>query len=242
MNIVKDYRAQRFGGFMTGLVLWETCAIPSLIYNCSTWVEIGKEELKVLNNMQDFFLRLLWGTGPGAPKVALRADTGTRSMESRVWREKIMLIYHVSHLEDGDLAKDMLEEQMINNWPGLVKEVDELVQVLQIEHPKTAQCGRNAYNKIVIKTACKWIDEALMKEQMELMKDKKMRTMFYQNLAIKEYVKKGTLFLARKTWEVRSHMLDVAGNFPGYKKYESSNWMCHCARHVGEWSGKTKST
>ena len=66
-----------------------------------------------------------------------------------------MLIYHVSHLEDGDLAKDMLEEQMINNWPGLVKEVDELVQMLQIEDPKTAQCGRNACNKIV-KTACKW--------------------------------------------------------------------------------------
>ena len=73
--------------------------------------------------------------------MALRADTGTRSMESRVWREKIMLIYHVSHLEDGDLAKDMLGEQMINNWPGLVKEVDELVQMLQIENPKTAQCG-----------------------------------------------------------------------------------------------------
>ena len=102
MNNVKDYRAQRIGGFMIGLVLWEACAIPSLIYNCSTWEEMGKEELKVLNNLQDFFLRLLWGTGPGAPKVALRADTGTRSMESRVWREKIMLIYHVSHLEDGD--------------------------------------------------------------------------------------------------------------------------------------------
>ena len=67
----------------------------------------------------------------------------------------------------------MLEEQMINNWPGLVKEVDELVQMLQIENPKTAQCGRNAYNKIV-KTACKWRDEALMKEQMEPMKDKKI--------------------------------------------------------------------
>ena len=50
VNIVKDYRAQRIGGFMTGLVLWEAYAIPSLIYNCSTWVERGKEELWVLNN------------------------------------------------------------------------------------------------------------------------------------------------------------------------------------------------
>ena len=26
------------------------------------------------------------------------------------------------------------------------------------------------------------------------------------------------MFSARKTWEVRSHMLDVAGNFPAHKK------------------------
>ena len=95
-------RVQRIGGFKTGLLLWEACAIPSLIYNCSTWVGIGKEEMKALNNLQDYFLRMLWGTGPSAPKVALRADTGTRSMESRIWREKIMLIYHISHLEEGD--------------------------------------------------------------------------------------------------------------------------------------------
>ena len=83
VNMVKDYRAQRVGGFLTGLVLWETCAIPSLIYNCSTWVGIGKEEVRALNNMQDFFLRLLWGTGPGAPKVAQaqeawRVESGER--------------------------------------------------------------------------------------------------------------------------------------------------------------------
>ena len=102
--------------------------------------------------------------------MALRADTGTRSMESRIWREKIMLIYHVSHLEDGDLAKDMLEEQVSNDWPGLVKEVDKLVEMLKIEDPKTAQCGRKAFNEVV-KTACKWRDEALMKEEMEPMKE-----------------------------------------------------------------------
>ena len=43
---------------------------------------------------------------------------------------------------------------------------------------------------------------------------------------------KGTLFSARKTSEVRSHMLDVAGNFPGHRKYESSNWMCQACGGV----------
>ena len=36
INLVKDYRAQRIGRFFTGLVLCESCAIPSLLYNCST--------------------------------------------------------------------------------------------------------------------------------------------------------------------------------------------------------------
>ena len=52
-----------------------------------------------------------------------------------------MLIYHVSHLEDGDLAKDMLEEQVSNNWPGLAREVDKLVEMLRIEDPKREKLG-----------------------------------------------------------------------------------------------------
>ena len=115
-------------------------------------------------------------------------------MESRIWREKIMLIYHISHLEDGDLAKEMMEEQITNNWPGLVKEVEELVEMLQIEDPKETEDGKKAYNDEV-KRACKWRDEALMKEEMERMRDKKMKTMFLQNLELKEYVKSGTLYV-----------------------------------------------
>ena len=83
--------------------------------------------------------------------------------------------------------------------------------------------------------ACRWRDEAMMKEEMGKMKEKKMRTMYFQNLEMKEYVKKGTLYEARKTWEVRSHMLDLAGNFPGHKKYEQSDWKCQaCNQQVRE--------
>ena len=40
----------------------------------------------------------------------------------------------------------------------------------------------------------------MMKEEMEKMKEKKMKTMYLQNLEMKEYMKKGTLYEARKTW------------------------------------------
>ena len=60
---------------------------------------------------------MLWAVGQGAPKVALRADTATRGMKSRIDREKVMLIYHISHLGENDLAREMLDEQVSNGWP-----------------------------------------------------------------------------------------------------------------------------
>ena len=75
----------------------------------------------------------------------------------------------------------------------------------------------------------------MMKEDMAKMKDKKMRKMYFEDLEMKEYVKSGTLYSARKTWEVRSHMLDIAGNYPGQRKYEESNWRCQaCDLNVKE--------
>ena len=126
-------------------------------------------------------------------------------MESRIWREKIMLVYHVSHLDEGSLAKDMLYEQVANNWPGLASEVKDLCKSMNLEDPMTTEKSRKAFNNIV-KEGCKWKDEARMKEEMQKMKEKKMRTMVNGNLDMKEYVKKGTLYSARKTWEVRSQL------------------------------------
>ena len=70
MSLVNYYRAQRVGSFCTGLLLWESCCVPSLIHNCSTWVGMEREEEKVLNQCQDLFLKLLWATrgAPGRPE------------------------------------------------------------------------------------------------------------------------------------------------------------------------------
>ena len=234
INIVKDYRAQLVGGFQTGLVLWESCVIPSLLYNSSTWVEVSKDEEKTLEDMQDYFLRLLWGAGPGTPRVSLRADTATRSMATRIYKEKIMLVYHISHLEVGSLARDMMDEQVRHGWPGLTVEVSKLCNMLRLEDARTTVKDRQLYAKEV-KKACKWKDEAMMKEAMEGMKYKKMRTMYQDNLDMKEYVKTCDLYTARTTWEVRSHMLRVAGNYPGHNKYAATGWRCQaCALEVRE--------
>ena len=164
----------------------------------------------------------------------MRADTATRSMPARIWREKIMLVFHISHLEEGELARDMLEEQVRHGWPGLVKEVSQLCDMLKVEDARMTSKNRVEYGKDV-KTACMWRDEASMKEEMEGKKEKKMRTMYYDSLELKDYVKTGDLYTARTTWEVRSHMLRVAGNYPGHGRYAGTGWRCQaCTREVRE--------
>ena len=71
-----------------------------------------------------------------------------------------------------------------------------------------------------------------MKQEMEKMKDKKMRTMIKDGCKLKDYVKHGNLYSARNTWEIRCFMLRVAGNFPSYKKYESTGWRCQACPYM----------
>ena len=59
-----------------------------------------------------------------------------------------------------------------------------------------------------------------------MVKMKKMKIMYQDGLDMKEYVKNGTLYSARRTWQVRSNMLDLAGNFPNHSKYKESMGRC----------------
>ena len=115
-----------------------------------------------------------------------------------------------------------------------MEEVNQLCEMLRLEDARTTCKNRVEYARDV-KTACKWQDEAMVKKEMEGKKEKKMRIMYHDNLDMKEYVKTGSLYTARTTWEVRSHMLRVAGNYPGHNKYAATGWRCQaCALEVRE--------
>ena len=62
------------------------------------------------------------------------------------------------------------------------------------------------------------MDEMNMKKEMgdEDTGMKKMKVIRKGDCSLKEYMKTGTLYSARKTWEVKSYMLQVAGNYPGH--------------------------
>ena len=73
--IVEDWRTQVIGGFMSALDLFVLAILPTLLYNCETWVGINKETEERVENLQLFYLRLALRVPQSTPKLALRSET-----------------------------------------------------------------------------------------------------------------------------------------------------------------------
>ena len=232
MNIVKDYRAQRVGGFTTALLLWESCAIPSLLYNCSTWVGIGRKEEEALAEIQEFYMRLALGTGPGAPKLSLSADFGLKSMKLRVYREKLMLVHHLRTLDPDALASEMYTEQVRNNWPGLAREAEDICEQLGIQSVNETLLNKKQFSQLVDAVLVQKEDQTLQEDSVNMEKMKVIRS---EKWGLKDYVATGTVYSVRSTWEVRAYMLRVAGNYSHHSRYLATGWLCQaCQLQVRE--------
>ena len=130
------------------------------------------------------------------------------------------------------MAKTMYDDQLRNNWPGLVKETEELCEKLKLEDVNETDVPKKAYARMVDE-ACKEMEDAMMKNDTSEME--KMRRVRADDWGLKEYVKTGTLHSVRSTWEVRCYMLHVAGNYSHHRKFEATGWRCQgCSLQVRE--------
>ena len=110
---------------------------------------MGRKEEEALSEIQDFYMRLALGAGPGAPKPSLRADFGVKNVKLRVWREKIMLIHHIRRLHKEALASEMYREQVRNNWPGLAREAEDICEQLGIQNVNETLLSKAQFLQLV---------------------------------------------------------------------------------------------
>ena len=102
--------------------------------------------------------------------------------------------------------------------------------------------GIKEFSKVV-KEAVIGMNEIQIKKEMgnEVDGMKKMKTMRKSPVSLKDYMRTGTLYSARKTWEARSYMLCVAGNYPGHLRYLASALGAN-ARPAWSRSGRIRTT
>ena len=110
--VCSDFRMQILGGMVGAINVWEAAILPSLLNNSGTWMDISVETIKKLDSLQNLFVLVLLKLPHSTPLPALRGVTGLMGIKWRIWKEK--------------LAKEIFEEQIFLNLPGLTKEVKDI--------------------------------------------------------------------------------------------------------------------
>ena len=124
--LVEDFRMQKVGGLLGAFDIWEMAIVQSLLTNSEVWTEMPEKSVEMLEDLQFMFFRLLLDTPFSTPKVALLWETGSQKMKQRVMKRKLNLLRSIKEADDDSLAKEVLEEQIKNKWPGLASECREI--------------------------------------------------------------------------------------------------------------------
>jgi hypothetical protein len=99
------------------------------------------------------------------PRAALRAQSGLLSIKYQIVIAKLSLLFHIRNMEDTALAKQIYNQQLLYNWPGLVKEGVKLCEELGIPDVTRVKASEKEF-KGMIKEACRLKDEEELKFSM----------------------------------------------------------------------------
>ena len=147
---------------MGALNIWNACIIPSLLSNCSTWLGISVNTVKRLDDLQHLMVRTLLRLSSFTPLPALRGALGLMGMKWRVWQEKVLLVVAIMGQGEDTLARQELEEQVAQGYPGLAREVTDIC--LDIGLPDVLEGG---VSKGEVKAAIKSHHLMVLKEEMK---------------------------------------------------------------------------
>ena len=148
--IIQDFKAQSLGPLAAGLDLWESICLPGFLYNSGSWLHITKADFIMLEKFQSQFLRRLLKCSRSTSVCAMRWETGVLSMRLRIFKNKVMLVDHITNSESSSLARVMYEASDPAT-PGLKKEVEEFMSEYCIRSRNWDE-SRNAYKNYVKKT------------------------------------------------------------------------------------------
>ena len=197
------------GGLLTGLTLWESCIIPFLLNNASSWVQLKKKDMDKLSKLQNYFLNTLLNTF-NCPIPIMYLDLDILSIQSRILKEKLLFFHHICSLPQESLAYQVLKVQKQYHFPSLYDDISHFLIEHEIVDVKN-------YSKAEWKTFVK-------------MKVKEADRNFFLESS-KKYKKLDHASLALEEEGIKDYFLnlDVAGARIRFK--ERSLCMSYCKSH-----------
>ena len=224
--IIDDCRVNTVGGLQSGIDFWEMSYLPSLLNNCQTWINISEDSIKTLEDLQNTMYRNLLNVPRTCPLPALCWEFGGIQMRYRVIMKKLNFLWHLDNLEDGSLAKEVLQVQKTQKLPGLVEECREFINNLKLPNPMEVKITKTQWKNTVKRAILKKNEEDLRKKMMRLEKLKNSE-LPNQKCEMKDYIKNLSVTNARHIFKKKTSMTRyVKFNYMNDVKNMKDLWQC----------------
>ena len=231
--VINDFRIDAIGGLKAGLDIFEMVVIPSVLNNSDTWVEIEKESVNRLEDLQNYMFKNLLAVPHSVPTPSLRSELGCLSMEERINCRKLMFIYHVKSLEKSTLANEIYELQRTLNFPGLVQECRKLISKYELPNVIDEETNiTKSQWKIIVKKRVREHSEENLLTQFGNYSKLREGPLMKDCLTLKPYIQNMKLCEARTLFRIRTSMMPAKFNMKNNKKFASKLWKCDACQKI----------
>ena len=205
-SVCQDFRLQLLGGMVGAIALWESCIVSSLLTNCGTWMMIQEDTIKKLNDLQNLCILVLLKMPHSTPRLATRALSGLLGMKWRIWKQKISLVGAIKKLEDNTLAKEVFNDQLEYELPGLVQEVKKICREICIPDVTENEVTKEEIHDAIEIHHLKYLKEEMGdKEKYKEMKKEDLRKP-------QTFMKEMNLEQCAIAMRIKCYMINCAGN------------------------------
>ena len=224
----------RLGALKCAIQIFKVAILPALLVNSGTWEDIL--DLKVQKELEDFqsyFIRGLMAVPKSCPLPALTYESNLLLLKYQVFSRLLNLLKHI-HAQDPEscLSKQILTEQLNNDWEGLSQAGIKICDNLEISGLFDPVVSKKQF-KLLVKRACAEANDQDLKIQIQSYKKMK---------ALQDEIKKGngyffkeTLYNARAIFRFRVELFEAKNNFKNRPEYKKQGYLCDsCQSQVDE--------
>ena len=143
-------------------------------------------------------------------------------------KRKLSLTHHIINLSENDLAKEIFEEQVKYNLPGLANEVGEIIEELGLPNiikDRHLKINKYKWKKLIKEKIKENCVKSFLKDldKFEKLKNGPMR---YEQFKKKDYINDMTMSDAQIFYKFRSNMTNVKFNYKNDQNYSRELWKC----------------
>ena len=200
-------------------MLLEMVVKPTLLFNTETWININKEEMKMIDQAHYEVLKRVFEQRDSTPYYGILMETGHWPFSYVIVYKRLMFFHHLIHSEERRIARKLVKSQMEgqkleNTWYGGVEEW--LVKLeLEKNEEEIIKRRKSEWKKEVKEQLEKWV-----KKEKEEQKTKMKKLRFTNTEGKQNYLDQCKMEQVKKIMKMRLNMTELKGNYKG--KYQDT--------------------